>query len=65
MKCPDCGNEMIEVYSWIEHPGPEGRMIGHPGPFKYYECKKCGTKVEREQKEEGEGQNLKDLLDLR
>lgn len=39
---------MTEVYSWIEHPGPEGQMIGHPGPFRYYECKQCGTKLDRE-----------------
>jgi len=48
MKCPNCNAEMTEVYSWNEHPGPGGRMIGHPGPPLYYECKQCGTKIERE-----------------
>ena len=50
MKCPKCNIEMTEVYRWIEHPGPRGRIIGHPGPLKYYECKQCGTKIEAEQK---------------
>lgn len=50
MKCPDCGTEMIEVYSWIEHPGLGGQIIGHPGPLRYYECKHCGNKTEPTQK---------------
>jgi hypothetical protein len=46
MKCPNCGVEIIEVFGWIERPGPGGRMIGHPGPPLYYKCKQCGTKIE-------------------
>jgi hypothetical protein len=56
MKCPSRGTEMTEVLSWIEHPGAGGRMIGHPGPLLYYECKRCGTKIET--KSTGRG-NLK------
>jgi hypothetical protein len=48
MKCSNCAAKMTEVYSWIEHPGPEGRMMGHPGPLLYHECKQCGNKVESE-----------------
>jgi hypothetical protein len=44
MKCPNCGNEIVPVYSWIEHPGPGRKMIGHPGPLSHYECEQCGTK---------------------
>lgn len=48
--CPKCNIEMTEVLSWVGHPGPEGRMIGHPGPPLHYECKRCGNKIEREKK---------------
>jgi len=57
MKCPNCGIEMTEVYSWIEHPGPGGRMIGHPGPLRYYECKQCGNRIEATLKEKVRNSN--------
>ena len=54
MECPNCGIKMTQVYTWIEHPGPEGQMIGHPGPLRYYECKRCRNKIEANQKEKRE-----------
>jgi len=48
MKCPNCDIEMVKGYRWMEHPGPAGRMIGHPGALLRYECKQCGAKVDAE-----------------
>ncbi len=63
MKCPNCYIEMVEVLSWIEHPGPVGRMTGHPGPPLYYRCKQCGTKIES--KSAGQGESKREKNDSR
>lgn len=59
MKCPNCAEEMVKVYNMVQHLGPEGRMIRHPGGLKYYRCKKCGTKVEAEEKKEISEEDIK------
>ena len=42
-KC--CNAEIKAETGWIEHPGLNGQMIGHPGGI-IFSCSKCGKQLD-------------------